>query len=89
MKDMQKMIKKNNFSIEYPANNKILKKDDDISFIKYLKFDIESKFLVCYGDHKIFIMDLDPKARDAQYRMLSIDANIYGKILTLQFKSHD
>lgn len=49
MKDMQGMIKRNNTTLEYPAGHKTLKGEDDISFIKHIKFDVKNKFLIGYG----------------------------------------
>ena len=82
MKDMQSLIKRNNTSIEYPSGHRVLKGDDDISFIKDIKFDINNKYLIGYGASKVLIFNLDPAFRKEQ-RIISLDTSIYGDILAL------
>jgi hypothetical protein len=87
MSDMQDMIRRNGFTIEYPHGHKTLKGEEDISFINKMKFDIRNKYLIGYGDHKILIYNTNPKAKEEEHRILTIDSTIYGKIRALQFSS--
>lgn len=88
MKDMQYMIKRSNPTIEYPSGHKVLKGEDDISFIKHIKFDVNNRYLIGYGAYKVLIMNLDPAFRK-EHKIITIDNNIYGDIMALQFSSTD
>ena len=52
-------------------------------FVKKIKFDFKSKFVLCYGGTQIFLMNLETK----QTQKSAIDELLYEDIYDLVFDS--
>ena len=58
------------------------------SFVKKMQFDINNGYVVGYGGHDFFIMNLSPNCpANRRVRVYSISHYIYSHIMTIQFCS--
>jgi WD40 repeat protein len=58
--------------------------DKDISFIRKMKFDVNKRYLVGWGDNKVFILNLATK----EHEIIKNNSRIYSEICDLNFTSN-
>jgi hypothetical protein len=57
--------------------------ENDISFIRRMKFDVNKRYLVGWGDNKVFILNLATK----EHVIIKNNSRIYSEICDLNFTS--
>ena len=72
---------KNNHSIDVLFENRLTQ--DDLRFIKTIKFDAQNRFLLGFGDVKIFIFNVDT----FEHKFYTIDGLYFERILDIQMRS--